>query len=313
MNFVKKFVPFLVMGLVLTGCAAQEEEVVEDSFGTETINVYTRDTTSGTRDGFFNGIGYGDAAADDSLLVEGFITADNTGIMTAMTTDVAGIGYVSLSSVNNTIKALNFEGVEATEENVMNDTYGLKRPFMMITRDLNDYASDTERDLSLAFIAYTQSNEGADVIANKGATPVAATGLWAEIVKDHPVCSLDNSATTLKFGGSDSVQKIAEALSEAFSPACGNVVTENDHTGSGDAFKRTQGEQKDETVYKHVAYASRFFKDTEAAVEGTTTQLAWDAIVPIVHLDNPLSDVTAAQLVSIYKGEYTTWAEVLGE
>ena len=314
MNLIKKFVPLLVLGLVLTGCAAQEEEVeVVDTFGTETINVYTRDTTSGTRDGFFNGIGYGEAATDDSLLVEGFITADNTGIMTAMTTDLAGIGYVSLSSVNNTIKALDFEGVAATEENVMNDTYGLKRPFMIISRLPDDYENDTEYQLSMAFLAYVQSNEGADVIANKGATPIASNGSWAELSKDFPVCSLDNSASTLKFGGSDSVQKIAEALSEAFSPACGNVQTENDHTGSGDAFKRTQGEQSTGVTYKHIGYASRFFKDTEPAAEETTLQMAWDAIVPIVHLDNPLSDVTAEQLKAIYTGEVSTWGEVLGE
>lgn len=313
MKLVKKLIPLLIIGLALAGCATTEEVVEEDTFGLETINVYTRDTTSGTRDGFFNGIGYGDAATDDSLLVDGFITADNTGIMTAMTTDVAGIGYVSLSSVNDTIKALNFEGVAATEENVMNDTYGLKRPFMIISRNADDYANETEYQLSMAFLAYVTSNEGADVIANAGATPVASEGLWADVSADYPVCALDNSAVTLKFGGSDSVQKIAEALSAAFSPACGNVQTENDHTGSSDAFKRTQGDQNEGVTYKHIAYASRFFKDTEPATEGTTMQMAWDAIVPIVHLDNPLTDISAEQLVNIYTGEVSTWAEVIGE
>lgn len=312
MNLIKKLILLLIITVALAACSTAEV-VEEDTFGSETINVYTRDTTSGTRDGFFNGIGYGEAATDDSLLVDGFITADNTGIMTTVTTDVAGIGYVSLSSVNNTIKALDFEGVAATEENVMNDTYGLKRPFMIISRTADDYANETEYQLSMAFLAYVASNEGADVIANAGATPVAADGLWADLSADYPVCALDNSAVTLKFGGSDSVQKIAEALSAAFSPACGNVQTENDHTGSSDAFKRTQGEQNEGVTYKHIAYASRFFKDSEPAAEGTTMQMAWDAIVPIVNLENPLSNVTAEQLKNIYTGEVTTWAEVLGE
>jgi hypothetical protein len=117
------------------------------------------------------------------------------------------VGYVSLSSVNNTIKALSFEGVEANEANVLNDTYKLKRPFVMMRRVDGDYVNDTEYQLTLAFIAYVASNDGADVIANAGATATSGTGTWASQVANFPVCALDNSAVTLKFGGSDSVQK----------------------------------------------------------------------------------------------------------
>jgi phosphate transport system substrate-binding protein len=306
------FVFVLAMLMVMSACTAAPAEDTGNSFGNEKINVYTRDTTSGTRDGFFRGIGFPEASADDSVLVSGFITADNTAIMTAMATDISGIGYVSLSSVNNTIKALAFEGVAATEANVLNDTYGLKRPFVIMRRVDGDYVNDTEYQLTLAFLAYVQSNEGADVIANRGATPVVRLGSWTSISQDHPVCALDNSAITLKFGGSDSVQRIAESLSAAFSPACGNVQTENDHTGSGDAFKRTQGDQKDGVAYKHIGYSSRFFRNEELAnSELTRIQMAWDAIVAIVHKDNPVDSLTAEQLTSIFKGDFTTWGEVL--
>ena len=75
-----------------------------------------------------SGIGFSDASSNDSLLVEGFVIKDNTGIMTSMKTDEFGIGYVSLSSVDDTIKPLSFEGVIPSVANVINDTYGLKRP-----------------------------------------------------------------------------------------------------------------------------------------------------------------------------------------
>lgn len=303
------FLLSLIFVLALAACSPTPQG---PKFEEEKINVYTRDTTSGTRDGFMRGIGFADASANDSVLVAGFITADNNAIMNAMATDKAGIGYVSLSSVNNTIKALKFEGVAATEENVLNNTYKLKRPFVMMRRVDGDYLNDTEYQLTLAFLAYVASNDGADVIANAGATATSRTGTWASQVANHPVCALNNSAVTLKFGGSDSVQKIAEALSAAFSPACGNVKTENDHTGSGDAHKRTQGGEKDGVNYKHIGYSSRFFRDAElSGPEATRTQMAWDAIVAIVHKDNPVDGLTAEQLAKIYKGEYTLWGDVI--
>lgn len=303
----------LAMGsvLALAACAPSTPEEPVDTFKTEKINVYTRDTSSGTRDGFMNGIGFGDASANDSVLVSGFITADNNAIMSAMATDIAGIGYVSLSSLNNTVKAFSFEGVEASEANVLNNTYKLKRPFNMIRRADGDYVNDTEYQLTLAFMAFVASNEGADVIANAGAVATSRNGAWSTIVTEHPVCALDNSAVTLKFGGSDSVQKIAEALSAAFTPACGNVQTENDHTGSSDGWKRTQGDQKDGVSYKHIGYASRFFRDAElAGAEDTRVQMAWDAIVAIGHKDNPVDNLTAAQLTSIYNGDITVWGDL---
>ena len=310
---MKKLSMMLAMGsvLALAACAPSTPEEPVDTFKTEKINVYTRDTSSGTRDGFMNGIGFGDAAANDSILVSGFITADNNAIMSAMATDIAGIGYVSLSSLNNTVKAFSFEGVEASEANVLNNTYKLKRPFNMIRRADGDYVNDTEYQLTLAFMAFVASNEGADVIANAGAVATSRNGAWSTIVTEHPVCALDNSAVTLKFGGSDSVQKIAEALSAAFTPACGNVQTENDHTGSSDGWKRTQGDQKDGVSYKHIGYASRFFRDAElAGAEDTRVQMAWDAIVAIGHKDNPVDNLTAAQLTSIYNGDITVWGDL---
>lgn len=297
--------------LSLAACAPSTLEPV-DTFPSEKINVYTRDTSSGTRDGFMRGIGFSDAASNDSVLAPGFITADNNAILTAMTTDIAGIGYVSLSSVNNNVRAFKFDGVEASEANVLNGTYKLKRPFVLMRRADGDFVNETESQLTLAFMAFVQSNEGADVIANAGGIPLERTGAWATVVADHPVCALDNSAVTLKFGGSDSVQSIAVALSRAFAPACGNVVTENNHTGSSDGWKRTQGEEKDGVNYKHIGYSSRNFRDAElAGAENTRLQFAWDAVVAIGHKDNPIESLTAAQLKSIFSGEFTVWGDLI--
>jgi phosphate transport system substrate-binding protein len=310
---MKKILLFslLVLGMFgLTACSnSNTDEWNKDS----NITVYTRDTSSGTRAGFMAGIGYTDAAEDDSLLVDGFVIKDNTGIFTTMQTDEYGIGYISLATLTNEVKGLSFEGVEPTIANVINNTYALKRPFNYVIRSLDDFKTDAERDITLAFIAYLHTTDAADIITNQGAIPLSESQSWDDIKADYPICNQDNSAVTIKFGGSDSIEKIAKALTADFMPKCGDFVAEHDHTGSSDGFKRTQGEEKDGDNYKDVGFASRPFKDSETGVEGTQGQLAWDAIVAIVHVNNELNNVTAEDLQKIYSGEYTTWSDLLGD
>ena len=295
---------------ILTACGGNSGEAFDS---TKNITVYSRDTSSGTRAGFMGGIGFDEAAENDNLLVDGFVTNDNTGILTAMTTDEYGIGYISLASLNNSVKGLEFNGVEPNVQNVINDTYGLKRPFNYVLRAPGDYDSPETEDISNAFIAFLGTTDGADVIMDQGAVSLDSFETWDDIKDNYDICAEDNSEVVIRFGGSDSIQKVAEALSAAFSPKCGDFVAEHDHTGSSDGFKRTQGSEKDGDNAKHIGFASRPFKSSELGVEGTQGQLAWDAIVAIVHLNNELNGVTAEDLKNIYSGEYTTWDDLLSE
>jgi phosphate transport system substrate-binding protein len=297
----------LVLSATLVGCNASETWNSSSS-----ITLYTRDTSSGTRAGFMEGIDYAEAAEDNSKLAAGYVIKDNTGILTSMETDEYGIGYISLASLNEKVKGLHFEGVEPTVANVINNTYGLKRPFNYIIRSMDDFANETEKEITLAFIAFLHTTDGADIITAQGAIPLPSTESWDDIKGDYDICLQDNSGVTIKFGGSDSIEKIALALTASFSPKCGNFVPEHDHTGSSDGFKRTQGTEKDGVNAKHVGFASRPFKDTEVGSEGTQGQLAWDAIVAIVHVNNELTNVTAEDLKKIYRGDYAIWNQLLG-
>ncbi len=300
-------VTVFVFALTLSACGGTDAGWDASS----NITVYTRDTSSGTRAGFMGGIGFDDAAEDDSVLVDGFVIKDNTGILNSVTTDEYGIGYISLATLNDDVKGLQFDGVEPNVQNVVNNTYGLKRPFNYVTRAMDDYESDTEKNIVLAFVAFMETTDGADIITNEGAVPLDSKETWDSIAAEHDVCNQDNSDVVIRFGGSDSIQKIAEALSASFAPKCGDFVPEHDHTGSSDGFKRTQGSEKDGDNYKHIGFASRPFKDSENGADGTQGQLAWDAIVAIVNLNNELDSVTAEDLKNIYSGEITTWDELL--
>ena len=308
---MKKIIIAIVMlvSLLLVGCTT------EPTFDqTKNITVYTRDTTSGTRTGFMEGIGFAEAATSDNVLVQGFLIKDNTAILNAMKIDEYGIGYVSLSSVNEFVKGLSFEGVAPTEANVINNTYGLKRPFMWMIRAEGDYPSTAVEQIVKAFIAFLNTTDGSDIINNTGAIALPTSVTWDSIKNQHTICNVNNSSVDVRFGGSDSIQKVAEALTAAFAPKCGDFKPEHDHTGSSDAFKRTNDPAiKDTSVGKDVGFASRLFRNTELDVrQAQRGQLAWDAIVAIVHKNNPLDNVTAADLKSIYNGTHKTWSDLLG-
>ncbi|MEF3692620.1 MAG: substrate-binding domain-containing protein, partial [Acholeplasmataceae bacterium] len=276
------------------------------------IKVYTRDTSSGTRAGFMEKIGYEDAASDDSLLVDGFVIAGNSEIIAAVQDDVNAIGYVSLSTVDTSLfKALNFDTVEPTEANVLSLDYKLARKFNYMLRD--DYSvygdlADEYEAISNAFVAYMGSTEGLTTIKAAGGIVDVTTGVaWDTLKADHPICSEDNSALTVKFGGSDSVEKIAKALSADFAPKCGNFTPEHNHTGSSNAYKGLNGANAavDDALSIMIGFASREFNDSEPAeVKGV---VAIDAIVAIVNLDNPYENITASTLRKIYAGDIETW------
>lgn len=316
------------MTLMLFGLAACDSEttttsqtattttsVTTDAFDeTSNITVYTRDTTSGTRDAFFSGIEFDDAVADNSVLVTGYVEVDGNGSMiSSVNNDIYGIGYISLSSLAESgLNGLSFEGVEATEANVLNETYGLKRPFNYMTRA--DWTGmETERQIVEAFVAYMTTVDGKATIQNRsGIVSIEAEDpSWDDIKSQYPICESDNSEITIYFGGSTSVESVARALSQEFSAKCGNFVVEHNHTGSGDAYKRTQGSEADGANKLHIGFASRAFKDTEPGATDTYGFICFDAVVVVVNGENTsITNLTKEDVKKIYDGTTDSWSDL---
>ncbi|MGE0003814.1 MAG: hypothetical protein AB7S88_05090, partial [Candidatus Izemoplasmatales bacterium] len=175
---MKKMLITVVFAFVLLGVAACTNATTTTTSATTTtttafddtksITVYTRDTTSGTREAFFKGIGFDDAVKNNTVLVSSYVEVDGNGSMiTAVQNDKYGIGYISLSSLADTgLVGLNFGGVQATQANVLNGTYGLQRPFNYIVR--SDWTGmETEHQIVEAFLAYMGTVDGKATIANK--------------------------------------------------------------------------------------------------------------------------------------------------
>lgn len=176
-----------------------------------------------------------------------------------------------------------------------------------------EYASVDEANLMEAFLAFMGTKEGIAAIQSEGGIveSSATDPSWDSIKANYPVTAKDNSSITLKFGGSTSVEKVSKALTSAFAPLAGYVKVEHNHTGSGDAWKRTQGGEKDGANAIHMGFLSRDIKTTETHAAETSGRICWDAVVVVVNKENTLvTNLTASQVKGIYDGTFKVWNNV---
>ena len=299
----KLFICLLFLGLI-TGCASAQDNKSKE------IKVYTRDNSSGTREAFESIIGL------ESLSDESAETSGNGDMAKQVGSNENAIGYVSLTTnfAANNLKALNYEGVEASIETVNDSSYKLARPFSYVTRAQGDFESEEKEELVLALLDYLEnSKEGREVILSAGGIVDLETGRpWEELKVNHPIVDKDNSHITLKTGGSTSVDKTLSETVASFIPMAGNFKFEPNHTGSGDGFKRTLGSEKDGANTIDIGFASREFKSEEDVSKALLSGIySKDAVVVVVHKDNEeVNNLTAAQLNEIFGGKLTDFSEI---
>lgn len=310
-----------VLSCGLASCNGTGSSSETAAFDTsKTVTAYTRDTTSGTRDGFCTKIGIEAAKSKDNLLTKGVAqTTGNGDMMTKVGNDEYGIGYSSLSALseNNKIKALTVEGVEATNETVVDGSYKLQRNFNMayVTADSNA----TEQALVNSFIDFLHSIDGQSIVtanggiidpangtaSNKtfdGMVKEGGTGNWVSVL-GYTAASMttDVSNVEINFVGSTSVEDMSKALTDGWIakfPKGNQPKAVHNHTGSGDAIKKLD----DGTG--HIGFASRDFTADEQSGEKHETykfeEICKDAICPIVNVENPLEDISIQELRDIY-------------
>ena len=310
MKFFRLMIVGLILSLGLVGCSTAETPIEEDNQVTGTINVYTRDASSGTRGAFEEFI-----KLEDNLTVSAIEVTGNGDMAVKVGEDLNGIGYVSLTTDfgANGITPLKYNGVEATEENVINKSYELARPFEFVTRASGDFASDDQELVTLAFADFLMNSvEGREVVfAAGGIVDVDAGTAWDSLKVNHPVLTKDLSSIVLKTGGSTSVEKTLKAALETFQALTG-VQFEMNHTGSSDGFKRTLGSEKDSANAIDIGFASRYFKSEETIDLGAATGIyCMDAIVLVVNDENTLiSDSNQELIFNIFSGAISSWEEV---
>ncbi|MCR0420904.1 substrate-binding domain-containing protein [[Clostridium] innocuum] len=315
MNMWKKTMTATVACLMtfsLAACGSSDEGKTAGVSGD--IKVYTRDSSSGTREAFEKGVDF-----EGSLTKNAIEVSSNDDMAAKVGADKNGIGYTSLSTdfEKNGVSALQYEGVTASSESVLDGSYKLQRPFMYVTRAAGDYGSDDKEQLVQAFLDFMQnSTEGMAIVKkNGGEVDESKAKPWDELSKKYEaVLGKDNSAITITTCGSTSVEKTVKASLEAFSPMAGNFKFTMNQSGSGDAVPRVLGKEKDGPNKGDIGFASRAFKedgseDISKAME--SGQYCIDAIVAVVNKENTdVTSLTQAQLKSIFTGETLKWEDI---
>ncbi len=254
------------------------------------ITVISREDGSGTRGAFIELMGVEEKDADgnktDKTTAEAVIANKTDVVLTNVAGDPYAIGYISLGSLNDTVKALKVDDIEASVENVKNGTYKAARPFIIASKE---QTSDAAQD----FIAYILSSEGQKVVeenlyiaADDAASPYSGTAPAGKIV----------------IAGSSSVSPVMEKLAEAYKTVNPNAQIEIQTSDSTAGMTAAMEGTCD------IGMASRELKDSELDAL-TPVTIAKDGIAVIVNIQNPLEGITTEQVKRIYTGEALTWEE----
>lgn len=285
----------LVAGLFLMGgCAsgASNENATSGSGdaapASTPISVVSREDGSGTRGAFVELVGVLDSDKKDATTADAIITNSTSVALTTVAGDPAAIGYVSLGSLNDTVKALDIDGVAATAANVQAGDYPIQRDFNIATKET---VSDAAQD----FINFIMSKEGQAVIADNK---------YIMAVNDAAAFKSNNAEGKVVIGGSSSVSPVMEKLIEAYASANSKVQIELQTTDSSVGMSSTI-----EGVYE-IGMASRALKDTELSGGLTPIKIATDGIAVVVNNDNKVSGLSVEQVKQIFLGEVTNWSEL---
>ncbi|MBU5474734.1 substrate-binding domain-containing protein [Roseburia sp. MSJ-14] len=252
-----------------------------------TINVISREDGSGTRGAFIELFGIEEKDADgnkvDNTTEEATIANSTEIVLSNVASDPSAIGYVSLGSLNDKVKALKIDGAEATVDNIKSGTYKISRPFNIAT---NGTPSDAAQD----FINYILSSEGQKVVEDAG---------YIASVDNAEAYANSGAKGKVVIAGSSSVTPVMEKLKEAYAKVNSDVEIEINQSDS------TTGLQAAMDGTADIGMASRELKDSENSL--TPTVIAIDGIAVIVNNDNSVDDMTADQIKAIFTGETTTW------
>ena len=250
----------------------------------KTISVVTREEGSGTRDAFTELTGVlvkdGDNKTDNTTTSA--VTINSTeAVITNVKDNEAAIGYISLGSLNDTVKALKIGGVEATADNVKSGDYAVSRPFNIAYKgELSDVAQD--------FVDYIMSSDGQKIVSDNGYVTVSENAAY----------SGKKPSGKISVAGSSSVSPVMEKLAEAYQKVNTNAKVEIQTSDSSAGMQSAMGGTCD------IGMASRDLKDEEKSALKVET-IAKDGIAVIVNNANTYYDLTLDQVKSIYTGETT--------
>ena len=267
---------------------AESTAQAEDFDTSSDITIVSREDGSGTRGAFIELFGIEEKDADgnkvDNTTEDAQITNSTSVMLTTVAGDDYAIGYVSLGALNDSVKALKIDGVEATAENIKSGDYKVSRPFNIATK------KDLDNEVAEDFISFIMSTEGQAVVEENGYIAVGNVSAYSGTAPSGKAV----------VGGSSSVSPVMEKLIEAYKKVNANADIELQTTDSTTGMTKTIEGDYD------IGMASRELKDSEKEnLTGIT--ICQDGIAVIVNTNNAVSNLTIEQIRQIFVGEVTDW------
>ncbi|MDR0669476.1 MAG: substrate-binding domain-containing protein [Treponema sp.] len=251
------------------------------------IVVISREDGSGTRSAFTELFEVLDADKKDAITLGAEITNNTAVMMTSVAGERNAIGYISLGSLNDTVKALTIDGVMPNAGTAASGDYKITRPFYIATRgEVKAAAKD--------FITFIMSRNGQDVIQANGYVRRADTGAFTSTMPSGRII----------VAGSSSVTPVMEKLKEAYAKINPGLTIEIQQSDSSTGMNATIDGICD------IGMASRELKATELEKGLSGTVIAIDGIAVIVNRANPLNGLTRDQVKAIYLGQIESWDAV---
>lgn len=280
----------LILAGALAGCGGGSSPAAFDD--SVAVTVVSREDGSGTRGAFIELFGV-EEKQDDGTKVDmttaEAVTVNSTAVMmTTVAGDPYAIGYISLGSLNDTVKALSIDGTAPSVEAIKDGSYTIARPFNIATMD---GLSATAQD----FVDYILSQEGQKVVEDSGYIPLDGAAAY----------SGTKPSGKIVVAGSSSVTPVMEKLKEAYLVLNPNAEIEIQQSDSSTGMSAAIDGICD------IGMASRELKDSELEAGLTPTVIAMDGIAVIVNNDNPITGTTKDQVKAIYTGEATLWSDAL--
>ncbi len=294
---LKKVLSMVVLSALavtnLAGCGGSDADTAQQAETSSTISVISREDGSGTRGAFVElfGVEQKNEAGEkeDMTTEEASITNSTSVMMTTVAGNVNAIGYISLGSLNDTVKAVNIDGVAPSVDAIKDGSYKISRPFNVVPNvaGLTPEAQD--------FMNYIMSADGQAVVEENG---------YIASVDNAEAYTGGNMSGKVIVAGSSSVTPVMEKLKEAYVALNPDMTVEvqmsDSSTGVTSAIDGTCD----------LGMVSRELKDSETEKGAVSTAIALDGIAVIVNNDAAITDLTAEQVKDIYTGVVTDWSQL---
>lgn len=274
-----------------TAAAAEAPAETETAKASGPISVVSREDGSGTRGAFIELFGVevkNDAGEKVDMMTEDAEITNSTSVMmTTIAGNTAAIGYISLGSLNDTVKAVKIDDAKASVDTIKDGSYKISRPFNICTKDeISDVAAD--------FIKFIMSEDGQKVVEDNGYISQGNEGAY----------EASGLSGKVVVAGSSSVTPVMEKLKEAYAALNPDVNVEVQQSDS------TTGVTSAIEGICDIGMASRDLKDSETEQGVSATVIAMDGIAVIVNNDSPVDELTSENVRAIFTGEVTDWEEV---